>query len=128
VGRGYQHGRRRTANVREPNGRWIKGYQPEGAHPFPPGNNANPTGRPARKPFRDAIERLLNDDTAEEIIRALIASSKRKQRPDIMAATFLRDTLEGRPTQSLELSGEISLITKREIIAKRRAERLNGDR
>jgi hypothetical protein len=117
---------RRT--VREANGRWIKGHQPEGAHSFPPGNKVNPGGRPSRKPFRDAIERLLNDHTAEEIIRALIASSKRRQRRDIMAATFLRDTLEGKPTQSLELSGEFSLIAKRETIARRRAERLNGDR
>jgi hypothetical protein len=33
--------------VREANGRWIKGYQPEGAHSFPPGNNANPADAPA---------------------------------------------------------------------------------
>jgi hypothetical protein len=93
------------------------------AHIFSPGNNANPTDRPARKPFREAIERLLNDHTVEEIIRALIASSKRKQRPDIMAATFLRDTLEGRPSQALEITSKVDLFTRIELARKNVGER-----
>jgi len=55
------------------------------------------------------------------------AAAGKKVTPNTLAATFLRDSLEGRPSQQIELGGEIAVTAKREIIAKRRAERLNGD-
>jgi hypothetical protein len=75
---------------------------------------------------RNWLRRLL-DDVTDQIAAALIAAAKRK-RPDVAILTFVRDTTEGRPMQALELSGEFSIVTKRETIARRRAERLNGDR
>jgi hypothetical protein len=99
---------------------------------FKAGEVHNPKGKNQYTPMRDAIARLLSSDWAEEIIMAHIrAAAGKKVRPNTLAAAFLRDTLEGKPTQSLELSGEIAVTAKREIIAKRRAERLkrlNGDR
>ena len=46
--------------IREANRRWIRSYQPEGAHSFPPGNNANPGGRPKRKPITEAYQIRLD--------------------------------------------------------------------
>jgi hypothetical protein len=66
---------------------------------------------PRKKPIRDAIEKLLTEHTAQEIVAALIASAKRKK-PDVAAAAFLRDSLEGRPSQSLEITSKVDLFTR----------------
>jgi len=61
--------------------------------------------------LREAIERVLTDPDADAIIRALVASARRK-RPAVEAAAFLRDTYEGKPAQSLEITGKVEVFTR----------------
>ena len=96
--------------------------------PFPPGVSGNPSGRPKRKPIFDAIADELGAKETRDIVKALIAAASRRSRPDTRAAEFLRDSYEGKPSQSIEHSGEIGITSRRETIAKRRAERLSGDK
>src|SRR5208282_5493497 len=81
---------------------------------FLPGNPGGP-GRPKLRPFRDAIRKRLqeNPEELEDIVELLFdnALGKCTNRFDevvnhIEAAGFIRDTVEGRPTQAIELSGE----------------------
>ena len=103
----------RTRGLKPP---WKKG-QP----------SANPGGRPKRKPIFEAIAAELDTDNARAIVRALIAAAKRK-RPDVRAVEALRDSYEGKPIQSVEHTGELTIVSRRDAIAKRRAERITGDK
>jgi hypothetical protein len=91
--------------------------------PWPKGTSGNPGGRPKRKPFHDAIEAAFTSEDAEAIVLVLIASAKRKRRPDIKAAEFLRDSYEGKPSKALDVSGDIT-VGLAEGLARARERRL----
>lgn len=75
--------------------------------PFQPGQSGNPGGRPKRKLISDALKDMLEkvlesgDHTqAEAIGVAMIAAAISG---DVKAATFVRDTVEGKPLQKIEM-------------------------
>lgn len=80
---------------------------------FAPGNSGG-AGRPKSRPIRDAIKKALQTDPEllPAIVDALTKAVKGQRQNrfgevvnELEAAAFIRDTVEGRPTQAVELSG-----------------------
>jgi len=72
---------------------------------------ANPRGQQRDKPFRDALRMELaaagtDHKALRSISRALIGKAAEG---DVQAAKEIRDTLDGKPAQSVELSGSLAL-------------------
>jgi hypothetical protein len=131
---------------REPNGRFAIGNSLGAPYQFRPGFSGNVGGRPGRKPVTEAYQDRMNEKLPAALREVRVGRVTvdlpegatfldwislgqciEAARGNPAAAREIADRLEGKVAQALELSGEISLIAKREIIAKRRAERLNGD-
>jgi hypothetical protein len=81
-----------------------------------PGQSGNPSGRPAVQRLSAAMRNILgqcvpgmNGMTFAEVIARSLA--KRAAAGDVRAAEILRDTSEGRPTQSISL--EVSQLAER---------------
>jgi Family of unknown function (DUF5681) len=67
------------------------------------GQSGNPHGRPpAGESFADTIRAKLTPERREKLAEKAIALA---EAGDIRALVFIRDTLDGRPKQSLEHSG-----------------------
>jgi hypothetical protein len=84
---------------------------------FQPGKSGNPSGKGKLKPLTDRIRMTLaqNPDRAQNIAEALI---KEAEAGNLQATAMILDRLEGRPTQSLEITDarqvtEIAEIDKR---------------
>ena len=76
---------------------------------FVPGNTSNPGGRP--KGLARKIRAEVGDD-AEEIVcfmLMILRDQKASYKERMQAATWLADRGYGKPTQSLELTGEIRI-------------------
>jgi hypothetical protein len=72
--------------------------------PFQKGNNANPLGRRAEKPFHDALSMELaaagnNNQALRGIARNLIKQAQRDTLQALPAITAIADRLDGRPSQ-----------------------------
>jgi hypothetical protein len=80
-----------------------------------PGYSGNPAGRPKKKYFRDEILRQLDEhpEDLKQIVSSLIAAAKGEQTNRFseivnqgMAAQFVKETLDGRAKQEVEVTGE----------------------
>lgn len=69
-----------------------------------PGQSGNPSGRP-RKPITDRLlERLAaEDNTLADMVEAMLKAAKSG---DVAAFNSIRDTVEGKPKQRIEHTGE----------------------
>src|SRR5271165_5916351 len=80
-------------------------------HWFKPGESGNPGGRPARPLTERLLAQLMKSDGAEAaaIVRALLDKAKTG---DVAAYNSIRDSVEGKPTQNLELKqqGTVEVI------------------
>jgi hypothetical protein len=80
--------------------------------------------------LRDAIKELLGTHTAREIVAQLIDQAKAKRKnPDrivLEVIKFLRDTGEGLPSQSVELSGPDGRPVELGHLMLERKRRING--
>jgi hypothetical protein len=76
--------------------------------------SANPGGRPKKRPVTSALERLLDDSTAERIARALIALASTKSNGAVTAAREIMDRLEGKVTLPVEAKLDIESMTDEE--------------
>lgn len=79
--------------------------------PFKPGQSGNPGGRPKKKAFRDSLVKLLDaagDDSAKltELAQALFDKAKAG---DVSAIKEVRDTLDGKPAQAIDLAGDLTV-------------------
>jgi hypothetical protein len=81
----------------------------ENLTPWPKGVSGNPGGRPKRKPIFEALQRNITDADLDAMARALV---KELRRGDLFALSFARDTLDGKPTRAVELSGPIDLVSR----------------
>ena len=81
---------------------------------FVPGSSGGP-GRPKLRPFREALRKRLREHPEEldAIVDTLFSNAlgNRTNRfneivNEIEAAGFIRDTVEGRPTQAMILQGD----------------------
>lgn len=70
---------------------------------FQPGQSGNPTGKSKLKPLTDRLRMILaqNPHRAEKIAEALITEA---EGGNLQAAAMIFDRLEGKPTQSLEIT------------------------
>lgn len=76
---------------------------------FKPGQSGNPRGRPKgrskKKPFRDALKRLLNEmidddvSVADRLARVALARAMKRDRDAIFWARFIQATLEGKAVE-----------------------------
>jgi hypothetical protein len=98
---------KQNANTRDENGKFLPGYTPPTA--WQPGQCPNPKGRPVNE---NSITYWLKYElaqingggkpTAHSIAKGIIAEAK-KRKP--WACDFVADRTEGKPKQSLELTG-----------------------
>lgn len=73
-------------------------------HQWQKGQSGNPGGRPKRKPITETMEALLSDPVKlRDICEAQIKAAK-KGKVDSFCA--IRDTVEGKPQQTIENRGE----------------------
>lgn len=75
--------------------------------PWPKGVSGNPGGRPSGKPLSDALmAALLGSDQKDlkAVVKAIVAKGKKG---DVQAFNSMRDTIEGKPVQQLDVKGEI---------------------
>lgn len=96
---------------------------------FKPGQSGNPGGRPKRKIISEALKDELadcvrrGDETgAMAIAKAMV---EKACRGDVPAATFVRDTTEGKPVQAVRVEAEMDEATARRLFDL--AERLLGE-
>lgn len=87
--------------------------------PWRPGVSGNPGGRPSYKIMSDACARKLievpNPETGEsraDIIAERVISQA--EQGDIQAFTAVRDTVEGRPAQQINLQADVLMETSEE--------------
>lgn len=91
-----------------------KGYHHPGSEnliPWKPGQSGNPSGRPKKKPITEAYEALLNDpQAAKEIALAMFDVIKARGKGTAQAAKELADRVEGKVTDTIEVSGQIGTV------------------
>lgn len=73
---------------------WEKGQQ-----------SANPGGRPKTKLIRQGFLNCLSLSEVEKMAKPVIAKA---QNGDVEALTFIRDTIDGKPKQEIEVNDERS--------------------
>lgn len=94
---------------RDKNGRFLPGNE----HRIKPGEVRNPGGRPKKKPITEELEALLekvnpndkNKRTNAKIIADVLFELAQKDKK-LDAIKEIADRTEGRPTTSLEVTGE----------------------
>lgn len=69
------------------------------------GKSGNPGGRDGKKLIRRAFMNCLSVSEAEKIAQPIIAKA---QKGDLEAATFIRDTCDGKPKQEIDINDERS--------------------
>jgi hypothetical protein len=95
---------------------------------FQKGNRANPGGRRAEKPWREALELVLNEKTPEglkKLRKVAEAVVKAAMDGDMQAANIIGDRLDGKPQQGVTLDGNLSMTHEdfMEAARQRRLER-----
>lgn len=81
---------------------------------FAPGFSGNPNGRPKKKFFREAILKHLdeNPEALDDIVKVLVDAARGQESNfkgervnHISAAQFVKETLDGKAKQELEVTG-----------------------
>lgn len=97
--------------------------------PWQKGESGNPRGRPPYRPISDALKKYVNQPMARELVKKLhldklfgteditwgevIAMRQMlKSLKDLRAAEFVRDSIEGRPTQRIELGPAVGEVQR----------------
>lgn len=73
--------------------------------PWEKGQSGNPGGRSGQKFMRRALLSCLSFSEAEKIGQAIVTKA---QKGDLEAATFIRDTIDGKPKQEIDVTDERS--------------------
>lgn len=96
--------------------------------PFPKGVSGNPGGRPRKKPVTEICEKIFrkskNRKEVERVIMSIISGGRMSS---VLMLKEVAERLEGKVSQEVELSGEVSLGLA-ETIQNRRKRVANDDR
>lgn len=94
--------------------------------PFKPGQSGNPNGRPKKRPFKEALDRILKEEAKgadesgglDEIVRALYTKAKTG---DVAAIKEIAERYDGKVPQAViggdEDDPPIRTITRIELVA-----------
>jgi len=89
----------------------------ESARPAPPisgrwkpGQSGNPAGRPKTKPFKEALQRIIEAAGPQELDRVAAALFARAQTGDVAAIREVGDRMDGKVPQSIGGSDELPPI------------------
>lgn len=94
-----------TQPSRFEDGRWKPGI------PSP-----NPSGRPRQKPITDLCQEIINDPTTRERIKQqVIATLTGRGMAGVLLLRELAERVEGKITQGIELSGNISTMSDEQV-------------
>lgn len=81
---------------RRKNGKWVKGYTPEGAKPWKPGQSGNPKGRPKGKLLTDIIRDHLFDPVTDKDGNPVeLAEGVPMTRADLVVRKCVERAMEG---------------------------------
>jgi hypothetical protein len=88
---------------------------------FMPGQSGNPGGRPKRKPVTELYEELLEDPEVRESIKKALKDRLTSGR--MVGAIEMKeaaDRLEGKVSQTVEVEGELAILTLSERMQRAR--------
>lgn len=101
---------------------WLKPTQ------FQPGQSGNPSGRPKKKPITEMYEQMLEDPEFIQQFKESVKKAVRKgQMAMVLQAKEMAERVEGKVSQSVEVSGELRLsLSERMQKARARKSNHNG--
>jgi hypothetical protein len=84
-----------------------------------PGVSGNPGGRPKKKPITEIFEELLScEQDREKIKKQVRETMTNRGMAGVLLLKEAADRIEGKISQELEISGNITSLTDEEIAAK----------
>lgn len=83
--------------------RWEQQHNSMVGRPFQPGQSGNPNGRPKSKPFREAIQRALEEagDDKKALQAVAAALVGKAMMGDVPAIKEIADRIDGKVTQPI---------------------------
>jgi hypothetical protein len=85
---------------RNENGHWLRGV------------SGNPGGRLNKKPITAALQAYINSEEGRKALLRAVRSQVRTSQYQSSMAVYLRETLEGRLTERLEVAGGLELSAR----------------
>lgn len=83
------------------------------------GQSGNPSGRPKKKPITEIYEKLLAKEANTKVIaETVMGLIKAKRMASILTLREMAERVEGKVTQPVELSGDLTLLTDEELQAR----------
>ena len=86
----------------------ISGRAPPREGRWKPGQSGNPAGRPKSKPFKDALQAIL--DNPEQLAKTAAALVARSHTGDVGAIKEIADRLDGKVTDTLETNALVRVV------------------
>lgn len=93
--------------------------------PWKPGESGNPAGRPKKRPITELYEEILADPkNRARLKKQIIATITRKGMAGVLERREMKESIEGKVTQPVEISGTVNSMTDEELL--QRLEKLFG--
>ena len=80
--------------------------------PFEKGKSGNPSGTKTEQNFRAALHRAITQDKGKMLRNAADSLLKQASQGEGWAIKELADRLDGKPAQSLAMTGELQVTSK----------------
>ena len=87
----------------------ITGRSPPRLGRWKPGESGNPAGRPKSKPFKDALQAIL--DNPDQLAKTAAALVARSHTGDVGAIKEIADRLDGKVTDTLETNALVRVVS-----------------
>ena len=79
---------------------------------FMPGSHANPLGPKCKKPITATLQCYINSEEGQRAILKAARSQVRTSQYQPAMATYVRETLEGKLTERVEIAGRLELAAR----------------